>query len=103
MLTIHDEIRTMVRDEDITKAVYALQLAHLYARSAFIKAHKLNDIPSGVAWFSAVDVDSTCLRKNPYDPQITPTQAALPLGYTVNPKQLLELLDGRIADSLQTV
>lgn len=92
VLTIHDEIRTMVRNEDVTKATYALQLAHLYVRAAFIRAHKLDNLPAGIAWFSEVDVDSVCLRKDPNDPQVTPTQTALPLGYTLNPQQLLELL-----------
>lgn len=92
VLTIHDELRSMVKDCDITKAVYALQLAHLYVRAAFVHAHKLDNIPAGVAWFSAVDVDSVCLRKDPSDPQITPTQTALPLGYTMNPQQLMDVL-----------
>lgn len=92
VLTVHDEIRTMVKNEHTTKAIYALQLAHLYTRSAFIRAHALDNIPAGQAWFSAVDVDATCLRKDPSDPQVTPTQDALPLGYTVNAQQLQELL-----------
>jgi DNA polymerase gamma 1 len=93
VLTIHDEIRTLVKNEDIIKAIYALQLAHLYTRSAFIRAHGLDNIPAGQAWFSAVDVDATCLRKDPSDPQVTPTQAALPLGMTVTAKQLLGQLN----------
>ena len=92
IVTIHDELRSMVKDSDITKAVYALQLAHLYTRAAFIRAHKLDNIPAGIAYFSDVDVDSICLRKDSLDPQVTPTQTALPLGYTINPLQLLELL-----------
>lgn len=93
VITIHDEIRTMVRVEHVTKAIHALQLAHLYTRAAFIEAHKLNNIPAGIAWFSSVDVDTVCLRKDPSNPQITPTQAALPLGYEVTPKQLLEMIN----------
>lgn len=92
IVTIHDEIRTMVANADIVKAVYALQLAHLYTRAAFICAHRLNNIPAGIAWFSAVDIDNVCLRKDSLDPQVTPTQTALPLGYSVNPSQILELL-----------
>lgn len=93
VITIHDEIRTCVKASDTTKAIYALQLAHLYTRAAFIRAHDLDNIPAGVAWFSNVDVDATCLRKNPLDPQVTPLQSALPLGYTVNAQQLLDLLN----------
>jgi DNA polymerase gamma 1 len=97
VITIHDEIRTCVRTEHVTRAIYALQLAHLYVRAGFILAHKLDNIPAGVAWFSAVDVDSTCLRKDPRDPQVTPTQDALPLGYTVNAQELyIELTQNEV-------
>lgn len=91
VITIHDEIRTMVREADIIKATYALQLAHLYVRTAFILAHKLDNIPAGAAWFSAVDID-TVLRKDPTATCETPTQTALAPGYTLTAKQLQELL-----------
>lgn len=90
LLTIHDEIRTMVKIEQVKEAAYCLQLAHLYTRAAFIRAHKLDNIPAGIAWFSEIDVDAHCLRKDPRDPQVTPTQAALPLGYTLSVKDLLD-------------
>ncbi len=96
MLTIHDEIRTMVKDEpqNIIKAVHCIQLAQLYCRAAFIDSLGLDCIPAGVAWCSAVDVDHYCLRKDPKDKQITPSQPqGIPLGYTLTPKQLLELLE----------
>jgi DNA polymerase gamma 1 len=93
MITIHDEIRTIVKDDSVTKAVHALQLAHLYSRAAFIDCLGLDCIPSGIAWFSAVDIDKYCLRKDPSDPQITPSQPeGIPKGYTVDPGQLLDLL-----------
>lgn len=93
LMTIHDELRTMVKIGDEMKAAYALQLAHLYVRSAFIDALSLDCIPAGVAWFSAVDIDGYCLRKDPEDPQVTPSQPeGLPKGYTVSPAQLLEYL-----------
>ncbi|MBW4558449.1 MAG: hypothetical protein KME59_21490 [Trichormus sp. ATA11-4-KO1] len=95
LITIHDEIRTMVGDDpnNIRNAIWALQLAHLYVRAAFIDALSLDCIPAGVAWFSAVDVDPFCLRKDPKDPQITPSQPqGLPIGYTVTPSQLLSML-----------
>ena len=96
ILTIHDEIRTMVKDEqeNVTNAILALQLAHLYTRAAFIDALSLDCIPAGVAWFSAVDVDHHCLRKDPEANQVTPSQPqGIPKGYTVSPKELLELLE----------
>jgi DNA polymerase gamma 1 len=91
--TIHDEIRTMVADKDVLKATYCLQIAHLYCWAAFIDTMNLDCIPAGMAWFSAVDVD-TVLRKNPFDKQITPTQPdGVPVGYTISAGQLLEKIN----------
>jgi DNA polymerase gamma 1 len=93
MIMIHDEIRTMVRVEDAYKAAYAIQLAHLYTRAAFIDALGLDCIPAGVAWCSGVDIDHYCLRKDPSDPQITPSQPeGLPLGLVVTPSDLMDAL-----------
>lgn len=93
LITIHDEIRTLVKKEDAPKAAYALQLAHLYTRCAFINAFGLDCIPAGVAWFPEVDVDEYCLRKDPFDPQVTPSQpVGLPLGKVLTPVDLCAIL-----------
>lgn len=89
LMTIHDEIRTLVHKEDIMLATYALQIAHLLTRAAFIDQLDLDCIPAGVAWFSEVDVDWV-LRKNPADPCLTPSQKEpLAPGITIRPKDLL--------------
>lgn len=93
IITIHDEIRTMVREGQEVIAAYALQLAQLYCRAAFIDALGLDCIPAGIAYFSAVDIDPYCLRKDPSDPQVTPSQPdGLPLGYTLSPPELNQAL-----------
>lgn len=89
LLTIHDEVRGMVKDGQERVAAYALQLAHLTVWAAFIDRLGLDAIPANLAWFSAVDVDKV-LRKDPYDPQKTLTQPeGLPLGSTLTAKDLL--------------
>ncbi|WP_413259858.1 DNA polymerase [Floridanema fluviatile] len=93
LMTIHDEIRTVVGEEDSYKAAYALQLAHLAVRASFIDGLGLDCIPANVAWFSAVDIDPYCLRKDPSDPQLTPSQTEpIAKGQAISPKQLLEYL-----------
>ena len=92
LMTIHDEIRTLVHKEDTMIATYALQLAHLLTRTAFIDQLDLDCIPAGIAWFSEVDVDWV-LRKNPSDPCLTPSQKEpLKPGITIRPKDLLSFL-----------
>ena len=90
LLTIHDEIRTIVKTEDIRKATYALQLAHVLVRAYFVDALGLDCIPSSVAWFTAVDVDQV-VRKEPNQTCITPSQPeAIKPGYILTPKDLTE-------------
>jgi DNA polymerase gamma 1 len=80
MLTIHDEIRCCVKEDSKLRAVYAIQLAHLYVRAAFLDTYGMEAIPTGVAYFSLVDVDKV-LRKEPLDACVTPSQPdGLPLG-----------------------
>lgn len=61
-ISIHDEVRYLVREEDRYKAAFALQVSNLLVRAYF--AYKLNmrDLPISVAFFSSVDIDK-CLRK----------------------------------------
>lgn len=61
-ISIHDEVRYLVKDSDRYKAAFALQVSNLLVRAYF--AYKLNmrDLPISVAFFSSVDIDK-CLRK----------------------------------------
>lgn len=61
-ISIHDEVRYLVREEDKYKAAFALHVSNLLVRAYF--AYKLNmkDLPISVAFFSGVDIDK-CLRK----------------------------------------
>lgn len=94
LMTIHDEIRYMVRAGQETLATYGLQLAHLTIRALFIDTLGLDCIPAGIAWFSAVDVDQV-LRKDPYATQVTPSQpVAIAPGRCISPTDLLGILTG---------
>jgi DNA polymerase gamma 1 len=92
LMTIHDEIRNMVRADQTVLAAWSLQLAQLCCRAAFIDALALDCIPAGIAWFSGVDVD-TVLRKDPEAPQVTPSQLEpIAPGECWAPKDLVQLL-----------
>ena len=72
MISFHDNVKYMVKEEDKYRAALALQVSHLWTRAQF--AHKLgmNDLPQAVAFFSRVDIDR-CLRKDPKSDLITPS------------------------------
>lgn len=61
-ISIHDEVRYLVREEDRYRAALALQITNLLTRCMFAYKLGLNDLPQSVAFFSAVDIDQ-CLRK----------------------------------------
>ncbi|KNE66245.1 hypothetical protein AMAG_10482 [Allomyces macrogynus ATCC 38327] len=89
MLTIHDEIRYLVRDEDKYRAAMALQISNLWTRVMFASRLGFDDLPLSCAFFSAVDVDQY-LRKEPTDPCITPTNSIpLPPGESLDLYKLL--------------
>ncbi|XP_061138423.1 DNA polymerase subunit gamma-1 isoform X1 [Syngnathus typhle] len=71
-ISIHDEVRYLVRSEDRYRAALALQITNLLTRSMFAHALGMRDLPQSVAFFSAVDID-TCLRKEVMMDCVTPS------------------------------
>ncbi|KAF8331463.1 DNA polymerase family A-domain-containing protein [Cantharellus anzutake] len=72
MISVHDELRYLVREEDKYRAALALQIANLWTRSQFAYRLGFDNLPQGVAFFSAVDVDHI-LRKEVDMTCITPS------------------------------
>lgn len=99
IMSIHDEFRYMVREEDAMKAAHVMQLAHLYVRALFIEAFGLDGIPQACAYFSGVDIDKYWRKASvpewktengvTYDEAnaacVTPSQDALPYGKVLEP------------------
>lgn len=73
LISVHDELRYLVTDEDRYRAALALQIANLWTRCLFAYKLGMDDLPQGVAFFSAVDVDRV-LRKEVDMPCVTPSQ-----------------------------
>ncbi|KAJ5629736.1 hypothetical protein N7528_003393 [Penicillium herquei] len=89
-ITVHDEIRYMVKDEDKYRAAMALQIANLWTRAIFSQQVGIDDLPQSCAYFSAVDVDHV-LRKEVDMDCITPSHPhKIPHGETLDIAQLLE-------------
>lgn len=90
LLSFHDDVRYLVKDEDAPRAALALQVANFWTRSMFAYMLEMDDLPLGCAFFSQVDVDKI-LRKEPTDPCVTPSHPdAVPHGSSLTIEQTIE-------------
>ncbi|GAA5897559.1 hypothetical protein JCM6882_003516 [Rhodosporidiobolus microsporus] len=84
LISVHDEVRYLVKEEDKYRASLALQIANLWTRSLFAYRLQMPDLPQGCAFFSAVDVDS-CFRKEVNMTCVTPSNPdAIPFGESLD-------------------
>ncbi|KAL5362668.1 DNA polymerase family A-domain-containing protein [Aspergillus floccosus] len=89
-ITVHDEIRYLVKDEDKYRAALALQVANVWTRAMFSQQVGINDLPQSCAYFSAVDIDHV-LRKEVNMDCVTPSHPhKIPHGESVDITQLLQ-------------
>ncbi|GAA5998982.1 DNA-directed DNA polymerase gamma MIP1 [Rhodotorula paludigena] len=80
LISVHDEVRYLVKEEDKDRAAMALQVANLWTRSLFAYRLQMPDLPQGCAFFSAVDADS-CFRKEVNMTCVTPSNPdSIPFG-----------------------
>lgn len=88
-ITVHDEIRYLVKEEDKYRAAMALQVANVWTRAMFSQQMGINELPQSCAYFSAVDVDHV-LRKEVDMDCITPSHKdAIPHGESLDIISLL--------------
>ena len=93
MITIHDEIRYLVKEEYQYHMAFILQVANCWVRLYFSQRLGLKDLPLSVAFFSAVDIDFV-LRKEVTHDCVSPTNPEpMPRGESLNIYQLLEKLN----------
>ncbi|CAE6410405.1 unnamed protein product [Rhizoctonia solani] len=94
LISIHDEVRYLARDKDKYRLALALQIANLWTRCMFAYKLGFDNLPQGVAFFSAVDVDKY-LRKEVDMTCVTPSQPyPLPPGESLNIHQILGKTSG---------
>ncbi|KXX80480.1 DNA polymerase gamma, mitochondrial [Madurella mycetomatis] len=100
-ITVHDEIRYLVQEQDKYRAAMALQVANLWTRAMFAQQMGIHDLPQSCAFFSAVDIDSV-LRKEVDMDCITPSNpVAIPPGESIDITALLEKGDlARLDESI---
>ncbi|KAJ1023182.1 hypothetical protein NDA16_003335 [Ustilago loliicola] len=96
MLSVHDEVRYLVKDEDRYRAALALQIANIWTRAMFAFKLQMDDLPLGCAFFAQVDIDKV-LRKEADDPCVTPSHPeAIPVGVAMDIEQILEQTKGSL-------
>lgn len=71
-ITVHDEIRYLVKEKDKYRGAMALQVANVWTRAMFSQQMGINDLPQSCAYFSAVDIDHV-LRKEVDMDCVTPS------------------------------
>ncbi|XP_068595973.1 DNA polymerase subunit gamma-1 [Brachionichthys hirsutus] len=92
-ISIHDEVRYLVRSEDRYRAALALQITNLLTRSMFAYVLGMQDLPQSVAFFSAVDIDQ-CLRKEVTLDCVTPSNpTGLERRYGLPPGKAMDIYD----------
>lgn len=101
-ISIHDEVRYLVKCEDRYRAALALQITNLLTRSMFAYKLGMLDLPQSIAFFSAVDIDQ-CLRKEvnmdcatPSNPTGMERRYGIPQGEALDIYQIIELTNGSL-------
>ncbi len=99
-ITVHDEIRYLVREEDKYRAAMALQVSNVWTRAMFSQQMGINDLPQACAYFSAVDIDHV-LRKEVDMDCVTPShREKIPHGESLDITSLLSLSTSRLDPSI---
>jgi DNA polymerase gamma 1 len=96
LISIHDEVRFLVKESDKHRTALALQVANIWTRALFSSRLGIDDLPQSCAFFSAVDVD-LCLRKEVDMTCVTPSNPeAVPSGEHFDVHETLKVTDGSL-------
>jgi len=96
LIPVHDALRYRVAKRDRYRAALALQIANIWTRCLFAYRLGMDDLPQGVAFFSAVDVDSV-LRKETDMPCVTPSHPTpIPPGESLSIEEVLARTGGTL-------
>jgi DNA polymerase gamma 1 len=94
LISVHDEVRYLAKEDDRYRTALALQIANAWTRALFSFNLGIDDLPQGVAFFSAVDIDHV-LRKEVFMTCETPSHPRpIPQGESFDIEQLLLKTNG---------
>ncbi len=100
LISVHDEVRYLAKDEDRYRTALALQIANAWTRALFCYNLGIDDVPQGVAFFSAVDVDHV-LRKEVFMTCETPSHPnPIPAGESLDIHSVLKKTGGVLGEPI---
>lgn len=93
MITVHDELRYIVKEEEKLMCALLLQISNLWTRAMFCEQLGIKELPQSCAFFSEVDIDFV-LRKEVGMECITPSHPEpIEPGESYNMAKLLSSFD----------
>uniref|UniRef100_A0A914EJ92 Mitochondrial DNA polymerase catalytic subunit n=1 Tax=Acrobeloides nanus TaxID=290746 RepID=A0A914EJ92_9BILA len=95
VLSIHDEVRYLVAEEDKYRCALAMTLSNMYVRAAISQRLGIQELPQSVAFFSQVDID-TVLRKEVNIKCTTPDGQEIPPGEALTMDKIIEKTAGSL-------
>jgi len=95
VISIHDEIRFLVCEEDKYRLALALNISNMLVRAAISEKVGIRELPMSIAFFSQVDVD-TILRKEVDTRVKMPDGRQVPPGEGLTIEKVLEITDGKL-------
>lgn len=99
-ISIHDEVRYLVKDEHVNQAALALQITNLLTRGLFSYKLGLKDLPQSVAFFSSIDIDTVLRKEIDMDCKTPSNPYGLKMGYGVPVGESLNIYE--VLNRLQT-
>eukprot|EP01135_Chromosphaera_perkinsii_P011811 Nk52_evm2s2506 gene=Nk52_evmTU2s2506 len=100
VISIHDEVRYLIHEDDVYRATLALHITNLWVRSMFAKSLNMDDLPYSVAFFSGVDIDKV-LRKEVFMDCVTPSHPEpIPHGVALDIKETIKHTGGQLESNI---
>lgn len=102
VISIHDEIRYLVPDEERYETALALHVTNLLTRAFCIKKLGMTDIPLSISFFSGVEIDKVLRKdsdndcKTPSNPHGLSKGYGIPLGEILDIYQTIDKANGVI-------
>lgn len=91
LISIHDEIRYLVPDEEKYQTALALHVTNLLTRAFCIRKLGMTDIPLSIAFFSGVEIDKVLRKDSEHDCKTPSNPHGLSKGYGIPLGQILDI------------
>uniref|UniRef100_A0A8D8WS17 DNA polymerase subunit gamma-1 n=1 Tax=Cacopsylla melanoneura TaxID=428564 RepID=A0A8D8WS17_9HEMI len=91
VISIHDEIRYLVPDEERYEAALALHVTNLLTRAFCIRKLDMTDIPLSISFFSGVEIDKVLRKESDNDCKTPSNPYGLHKGYGIPPGEILDI------------